>query len=106
MRNMADSKNKKTPILTKGVPLFNYKAYSAATCLVSLLFKFAALLEWIILRLANLSIILTTLGNKVSAAFLSSSVRNLLIALRVVLCWYLLRNLTASFLLILFNADL
>ncbi len=80
--------------------------YIVATLLINLLFKFAALLLWIMLRLANLSIIPTTVGNKASAAFLSSSLRNFLMALRTVLCWYLLRKRTASFLLILFNADL
>lgn len=96
----------KSPLRNRGPCYAIAETYSAATCFVSLLFKLAALLEWMIFLLAKRSIILTTLGNKASASFLFSSERNFLMALRVVLCWYLLRRRTASFLLILFNADL
>jgi len=60
--------------------------YIAATCFVNLDFKLPALFWWIMLFLANLSNIAITLGNKASAAVLSSVARNTLTALRVVLC--------------------
>ena len=69
-------------------------------------FRFAALFLWITLRFASLSNIAATLGNNCSASFLSLNVRILRTALRVVLCWYLLRNLFDSFERILFCADL
>ena len=60
--------------------------YILATLPINLLFKLAALFLWMIFLLANLSIIPTTLGKSSSAAFLSSSLRSFLIALRTVLC--------------------
>jgi len=77
-----------------------------ATCLVNFDFKLEALLSWIIFFLANLSIIDTTADNLAEASDLSVARRKALIALRVVLCWYLFNTLFFSLLLILFKADL
>ena len=62
----------------------NYFA-NALTLFVNFDFKLDALFLCITLFLANLSIIATTLGNKVPASVLVSVSRNFLIALRVVL---------------------
>lgn len=80
--------------------------YNFVTCLVNLDFKLAALLSWMIFFFANLSIIEITLANFAEASDLSVAIRNALIALRVVLCWYLFNTLLFSLLLILFKADL
>ncbi len=47
-----------------------------------------------------------TLDNLDAASVLSVAILNALIALRVVLCWYLFNTLLFSLLLILFRADL
>src|SRR5690606_41310834 len=62
------------------------RPYMAAILPIKLLLRLEALLLWMMFLLANLSIIPTTVGNRASAAFLSSSLRNFLIALRTVLC--------------------
>ncbi len=60
--------------------------------LVNLDFKLDALLSWIIFFLANLSIIEITVDNFAEASALSVAKRIALIALRVVLCWYLIQH--------------
>ena len=80
--------------------------YNFETCLVNLDFKLEALLSWIIFFLANLSIMEITDDNLEEASDLSVAVLNALMALRVVLCWYLFNTLLFSLLLILFRADL
>lgn len=80
--------------------------YKAATCLVNLDFKLEALLAWMMFFFANLSIIEITVDNFAAASDLSVAKRIALIALRVVLCWYLFNTLFFSLLLILFKADL
>jgi len=82
------------------------KNYNFETCLVNLDFKFEALLSWMMFFLANLSIIEITFDNLEEASDLSVANLNALMALRVVLCWYLFNTLFFSLLLILFRADL
>ena len=94
--------------MSRSVPLTSFKRlyYRLFTFTCKPDFKFAALFLWITFLFANLSIMLNTEGiNLVASAFASTS-RSPRIALRVVLCWYLLRSLVASFDLIHFNADL
>jgi|GEM_PF-2562904 len=86
--------------------VFQLAYANLATCFVNLDFKLEALLSWITFFLANLSIIEITADNLADASALSVAKRKALIALRVVLCWYLFNTLFFSLLLILFKADL
>ncbi|MCY1537331.1 hypothetical protein D9M68_728210 [compost metagenome] len=56
--------------------------------------------------LAKRSNIEITFGNNSAPAFLSTAARNLLIKVRVVFAWYLLRKRFVAFALILFKDDL
>jgi hypothetical protein len=98
----------KKPLSYEGgfLNILKLQYYNLATNLVNFDFKLEALLSWIIFFLANLSIIEITFDNLEVASDLSVAILNALIALRVVLCWYLFNTLFFSLLLILFRADL
>jgi len=83
-----------------------YRYAKPLTNFVSFDLLFEALFLWITFFLARRSSIEITFDKSGVASALAVVLLNLLMALRVVFAWYLLRKRFAALLLILFNDDL